>query len=86
MLGNVDGDTGALAIGLSCSIIDGMLAATQGVKRGGSSHALLGNLAQDVAAIRLPAELGREYMDRHGHPDVAIYDYMLAVDDDFPAR
>lgn len=72
------------AIGLSCSIIDGMLAATQGVRRVVLSYALLGNLAQDVAAIRLLAELGREYMDKLGHRDVEIYTTCSQWMGDFP--
>lgn len=72
------------AIGLTTSIIDGLLAARQGVKRIVLSYALLGNLAQDVAAIRLLRELGREYMQRLGYADVDIYTTCSQWMGDFP--
>lgn len=72
------------AIALTTSIIDGLLAARQGVKRVVLSYALLGNLAQDVAAIRLLRELGREYMARLGHADVQVYTTCSQWMGDFP--
>jgi len=72
------------SIALACSIIDGLLAATQGVRHLVLSCGLLGHLAQDVAAIRLLAELGREYLDRFGHREVIVYTTCSQWMGDFP--
>ncbi len=61
------------AIALTTSIIDAILAATQGVRQVVLGYGMLGNLVQDVAALRVMAELAREYLDRHGLTHVKVY-------------
>ncbi len=54
------------------SIIEGLLAAEQGVKSITLGYGQCGNLTQDVAAIKVLEELGEEYMQKFGYNDVQI--------------
>ncbi len=59
-------------IALTSTLIDTMLAVKQGVRRVVCSYGLLGNLIQDVAAIRVLRELANEYVAEIAD-DVEIY-------------
>jgi methylaspartate mutase epsilon subunit len=61
------------AVTLSTTVLDGMLAAEQGVKNMVACHGLCGSLVQDVAAIRAAPELLRDRLDAAGHHDVNLY-------------
>jgi methylaspartate mutase epsilon subunit len=61
------------SLSAACRIIEALIAAEQGVKHVSFNTRIEGNLAQDIAAIRTLARLGREYLDRFGHSDVAIF-------------
>ena len=54
------------------AIIEALLAAEQGVKSLSVGYGQLGNLVQDVAAIRTLEELTDEYMKQYGHEDVEV--------------
>lgn len=54
------------------AIIEALLAAEQGVKSLSVGYGQLGNLVQDVAAIRTLAELTDEYMKKYGYEDVEV--------------
>lgn len=54
------------------AIIEALLAAEQGVRSLSVGYGQLGNLVQDVAAIRTLAELTDEYMKKYGHEDVEV--------------
>lgn len=54
------------------AVIEALLAAEQGVKSLSVGYGQLGNLVQDVAAIRTLEELTNEYMKKYGHEDVEI--------------
>lgn len=54
------------------AIIEALLAAEQGVKSLSVGYGQLGNLVQDVAAIRTLEELTDEYMRKYGHEDVEV--------------
>ena len=54
------------------AIIEALLAAEQGVKSLSVGYGQLGNLVQDVAAIRTLEELTDEYMKKYGHEDVEV--------------
>lgn len=56
----------------SVAVIEGLLAATQGVKDITVGYGQCGNLIQDVAAIRALTKVSREYMDKYGFHDVRI--------------
>lgn len=54
------------------AIIEALLAAEQGVKSLSVGYGQLGNLVQDVAAIRTLTELTDEYMKKYGYEDVEV--------------
>ncbi len=54
------------------AIIEGLLAATQGVKDLTLGYGQCGNLVQDVAAIRSLKIMARRYFDRFGFSDVKL--------------
>ncbi|MGE5597805.1 MAG: methylaspartate mutase subunit E, partial [Bacteroidota bacterium] len=53
-------------------IIEGLLAAAQGVKSLSLGYGQCGNLVQDVAAILTLQELGEEYLKEAGYTDVSL--------------
>lgn len=53
-------------------IIEGLLAAEQGVKNISLGYGQCGNLAQDIAALRCLKQLADEYMVRFGYKDVVV--------------
>jgi methylaspartate mutase epsilon subunit len=63
----------APSIILASSIIEGLIAAGQGVKYIEVYRSDNGNLVQDVATVTVLRKLGREYMDRLGYEDVVTY-------------
>lgn len=56
----------------SVAVIEGLLAAVQGVKDITVGYGQCGNLIQDVAAIRALNIMTREYLDKFGFPDVRV--------------
>lgn len=72
------------SIAIACSIIDALIAATQGVRRIMLSYGSVGNLFQDVAAIHSLRKLGREWLDRSGHSGTAVYVVTSQWMADFP--
>lgn len=54
------------------AIIEALLAAEQGVKNITVGYGQLGNLLQDVAAIKTLEKVTREYMDKYGYGDTEI--------------
>ncbi|MFH0246324.1 cobalamin-dependent protein [Streptomyces sp. HK10] len=70
---------------VSC-VLEALLAAEAGVKSVSLGYAEQGNRAQDIGAIRALRRVGRRYLDRHGHEDVAVYSvfhqYMAAFPGD----
>jgi methylaspartate mutase epsilon subunit len=70
-IGSVSGII-APSMKLASSIIEAMIGAGQGVKHVQLYSSTNGNLAQDIACIITIRKLGREYMDKFGHKDVAI--------------
>lgn len=61
-----------LSVNLATTICDALIAAEQGVKSVVPLVHSMGNLAQDLAWIRVTPRLLREYLDRFGFEDVAI--------------
>lgn len=61
------------AIAIAADVAEAVLAAQQGVKCVSLGYAEQGNRAQDVAAIRAMAGLGREILDGLGFTDVAVH-------------
>ncbi len=53
-------------------ILEGLLAAEQGVKNITLGYGQCGNLIQDVAAIRALAEQGEEYFKEYGYNDIDL--------------
>lgn len=56
----------------SVAIIEALLAAEQGVKNITVGYGQLGNLVQDVAAIRSLQKLTEEYLSKFGHDDCRV--------------
>lgn len=60
------------SISHSVAIIEGILAAEQGVKNITLGYGQCGNLFQDVAAIRALEQLAEEYLAKHGYGDCVL--------------
>lgn len=71
-------------IAISCSLIDALLAITQGVRRVVCSYGLLGNLVQDVAAIRVLREFAESILPEKGGDDLEVYVVTPQWMGDFP--
>ncbi len=56
----------------SVAIIEGILAAEQGVKNITLGYGQCGNLIQDIAAIKALEQLSKEYMVKHGYGDCVL--------------
>ncbi|MBP2636333.1 MAG: glmE [Firmicutes bacterium] len=56
----------------SVAIIEGILAAEQGVKNITLGYGQCGNLIQDIAAIKALEQLAEEYMTKHGYSDCVL--------------
>nr|WP_092075071.1 methylaspartate mutase subunit E [Dendrosporobacter quercicolus]NSL50038.1 methylaspartate mutase subunit E [Dendrosporobacter quercicolus DSM 1736]SDN30902.1 Glutamate mutase subunit E [Dendrosporobacter quercicolus] len=54
------------------AIIEGILAAEQGVKNITLGYGQCGNLFQDIAAIKALEQLAEEYLNNHGYPDCVL--------------
>ncbi|SDE51245.1 methylaspartate mutase subunit E [Sporomusa acidovorans] len=54
------------------AVIEGILAAEQGVKNITLGYGQCGNLIQDIAAIRALEQLADEYMTKHGYSDCVL--------------
>ncbi|MFG2485846.1 cobalamin-dependent protein [Streptomyces virginiae] len=67
-------------------VLEALLAAEEGVKSVSLGYAEQGNRAQDIGAIRALRRVGRHYLDRYGHDDVAVHtvfhQYMAAFPGD----
>jgi methylaspartate mutase epsilon subunit len=61
------------AIAIATNLAEAVLAAEQGVKCVSPAYAEQGNRAQDVAAVRVMAEVTREVLDGLGYDDVAVH-------------
>jgi len=61
-----------MTLNLATTIIDALMVAEQGGKSITSVVHLMGNMAQDLAWIRVTPRLMREYLDKFGYKDVAI--------------
>jgi methylaspartate mutase epsilon subunit len=61
-----------MTVNLATTIAEAMMEAEQGVKSVVSCIHLMGNLAQDLAWIRVAPRLMREYLDKYGYSDVVI--------------
>lgn len=61
-----------MTVNLATTIVDALMVAEQGGKSITSVVHLLGNMAQDLAWIRVAPRLMREYLDRFGYTDVSI--------------
>jgi methylaspartate mutase epsilon subunit len=61
-----------MTVNLATTIVDALMVAEQGGKSITSVVHLMGNMAQDLAWIRITPKLMREYLDRFGYKDVAI--------------
>ena len=60
------------SISHAVAIIESLLAAEQGVKSITVGYGQCGNLAQDVAAIRVLEELTEKYLEEYGYKDVCV--------------
>lgn len=61
-----------MSVNLATTIAEALMEAKQGVKSVVSYVHLMGNLAQDLAWIRVAPRLMREYLDKSGHQDVIV--------------
>ncbi|HSW40292.1 MAG TPA: methylaspartate mutase subunit E, partial [Acidobacteriota bacterium] len=61
-----------MTVNLATTIVDALMVAEQGGKSITSVVHLMGNMAQDLAWIRVTPRLMREYLDRFGYRDVAV--------------
>ena len=69
----------------SVAIIESLLAATQGCKNITVGYGQLGNIVQDVAAIKSLRKLTRFYLDMFGHNDVKVTTVLHQWMGGFPA-
>jgi methylaspartate mutase epsilon subunit len=61
-----------MTVNLATTIVDALMVAEQGGKSVTSVVHLMGNMAQDLAWIRVTPRLMREYLDKFGYKDVGI--------------
>ncbi len=61
-----------MSVNLAITIAEALMEAEQGVKGVVSVIHLMGNIAQDLAWIRVAPKLMREYLDKMGYKDVVI--------------
>jgi methylaspartate mutase epsilon subunit len=61
-----------MTVNLATTIVDALMVAEQGGKSITSVVHLMGNMAQDLAWIRVTPKLMREYLDKFGYKDVSI--------------
>jgi methylaspartate mutase epsilon subunit len=61
-----------LSINIACMIIDALMAAEQGVRSVVPQMHCMGNMAQDIAWLRVAPRLMREYLDRFDFKDTII--------------
>jgi methylaspartate mutase epsilon subunit len=61
-----------MTVNLATTIVDALMVAEQGGKSITSVVHLMGNMAQDLAWLRVTPRLMREYLDRFGYKDVSI--------------
>jgi methylaspartate mutase epsilon subunit len=61
-----------MSVNLATAVAEAMMAAEQGVKSIIPMVHLMGNMAQDLAWIRITPRLMREYLDRFGYTDVIL--------------
>jgi methylaspartate mutase epsilon subunit len=60
------------SVSSSVAVIEGLLAAEQGVRNISLGYGQCGNLIQDVAAIKALSELAEEYFMKHGYGDCSV--------------
>jgi methylaspartate mutase epsilon subunit len=61
-----------VSVNIATTIADALMCAEQGVKSIIPMVHMMGNIAQDLASIRVSPRLIREYLDRFGYNDVAL--------------
>ncbi len=61
-----------MTVNLATTIVDALMVAEQGGKSVTSVVHLMGNIAQDLAWLRVTPRLMREYLDKFGYKDVSI--------------
>jgi methylaspartate mutase epsilon subunit len=61
-----------LSVNIACMIVDALMAAEQGVRSIIPLVHCHGNMAQDIAWLRITPQLMRQYLDRFGYQDVVI--------------
>ncbi|MFC1942595.1 methylaspartate mutase subunit E [Chloroflexota bacterium] len=61
------------SIPFATQIIEALIAAEQGAKHIRVGNAAQGNLAQDIAGLKIQPKLCKEYLTRFGHGDVEVY-------------
>lgn len=61
-----------LSVNIACIIVDALMAAEQGVKSCIPQLHCNGNMAQDIAWMRVVPKLMRKYLDHFGYKDVVI--------------
>lgn len=64
------------SIAIAVGLIEGMLAATQGVRSLTLGYGQVGNLVQDVAALRALRELGEEYLPNEATVTTVLHEWM----------
>ena len=60
-------------LAIAVTVLEALLAAEQGVRSVSLGYAEQGNRAQDVAAIAVLRSIGRLFLNRYGHPEVAVH-------------
>lgn len=73
------------SISNAVAIIEGLLAAEQGVKNITLGYGQCGNLVQDVAAISALVELAQDYFEMHGFDDIELTTVLHQWMGGFPA-
>ena len=59
-------------LAIAVAILEALLAAEQGVRDITVGYGQCGNLAQDIAALRVLRKLARQWLDHFGHADVTL--------------
>ncbi|MGF7235371.1 MAG: hypothetical protein ACQSGP_10510, partial [Frankia sp.] len=72
-------------LAITATVLEALLAASQGVKAVTLGYAEQGSRAQDVGAVRAMRRVGRHYLDAHGYADVAVHTVFHQYMGAFPA-
>ncbi len=74
----------SMALRVTVSLVECLLAAEQGVKYFDLNMGMGMNPVQDVAAMQVLTKLAREYLDRFGYKDVKVYPWWYFFLGDWP--